>query len=190
MIFKSFLLVRKELFTSLIQQLEIVETKFPVRVLRSKNNTISVAIILEAEADQERGEGEERSRGAGAGQLTNIGSMLFTRGVSGTRVVTGQTCLHCVIMCNSDDILSVVSGTDNKCIEGVTFAGWGSHTDHTAAAYLTAAAAIGMTKLDLDRPAAPQDPGQGQSSELHHLCPGLYTEPVHAGEAHLSVPVH
>ena len=30
----SFLLVRKQLFTSLIQQLEIVETKFPVRILR------------------------------------------------------------------------------------------------------------------------------------------------------------
>ena len=56
--------------------------------LRSKNNTISVAISLEAE--QERGEGEERPRGAGAGQLTQIGSMLFTRGVSGTRVVTGD----------------------------------------------------------------------------------------------------
>ena len=48
-------------------------------------------------------------------------------------------------------ILSIVSGTDNKCIEGVMFAGWGSHTDHTAAAYLTAAAAIGMTQLDLER---------------------------------------
>ena len=48
-------MVRKQLFTSLIQQLEIVETKFPVRVLRSKNNTISVAISLEAE--QERGAG-------------------------------------------------------------------------------------------------------------------------------------
>ena len=31
------------------------------------------------------------------------------------------------------------------------FAGWGSHTDHTGAAYLTAAAAIGMTQLDLER---------------------------------------
>ena len=55
---------------------------------RSKNNTISVAISLETE--QEREEGEERSRGAGASHLTQIGSMLFTRGVSGTRVVTGE----------------------------------------------------------------------------------------------------
>lgn len=31
------------------------------------------------------------------------------------------------------------------------FAGWGSHTDHCTAAYLTAAAGMGMTQLDLDR---------------------------------------
>ena len=31
------------------------------------------------------------------------------------------------------------------------FAGWGAHTDHGNAAYLTAAAAIGMTQLDLER---------------------------------------
>ena len=69
--------------------------------LRSKNNTISVAISLEAGADQERGEGEERSRGAG--QLTQIGSMLFTRGVSGTRVITGvYSALQCInlVICN------------------------------------------------------------------------------------------
>ena len=48
-------------------------------------------------------------------------------------------------------LLIIISGTDNKCIEGVMFAGWGSHTDHTRAAYLTAAAAIGMTQLDLER---------------------------------------
>ena len=64
--------------------------------LRSKNNTISVAISLEAE--QERGEGEAGTRGAGAGQLTQIGSMLFTRGVSGTRVVTGES-----LSCQEED---------------------------------------------------------------------------------------
>ena len=48
-------------------------------------------------------------------------------------------------------LIIIISGTDNKCIEGVMFAGWGSHTDHTRAAYLTAAAAIGMTQLDLER---------------------------------------
>ena len=44
-----------------------------MRVLKSKNNTISVALALELEG------------GEGRGQLTNVGSMLFTRGVSGTR---------------------------------------------------------------------------------------------------------
>ena len=46
-----------------------------MRVLKSKNNTISVALALELEG------------GEGRGQLTNVGSMLFTRGVSGTRAV-------------------------------------------------------------------------------------------------------
>ena len=44
----SFLLVRKQLFTGLIQQLEIVETKYPVRVLRQGqyyNTLISYAMI-------------------------------------------------------------------------------------------------------------------------------------------------
>ena len=31
------------------------------------------------------------------------------------------------------------------------FSSWGSHTNHTAAAYLSTAAAIGMTQLDLER---------------------------------------
>ena len=48
-------------------------------------------------------------------------------------------------------LIKFIAGTDNKCIEGVMFAGWGAHTDHPGAAYLTAAAAIGMTMLDLER---------------------------------------
>ena len=44
-----------------------------------------------------------------------------------------------------------LSEADNKCIEGVMFSSWGSHTNHTAAAYLSTAAAIGMTQLDLER---------------------------------------
>merc|ERR1719510_1537273 len=60
--------------------------------------------------------------------ISEIGSMLFTRGVSGTRVVTGR---------------------DTKVIEGYTFKAWGSHWDKTDTPYLTAAAAIGMTQEDI-----------------------------------------
>jgi len=116
--YKQLLNIRKQLFSSLCSQLEQLQTRYPVRVMRSKNNTISVALALEFGSDESRG------------QLTSVGSMLFTRGVSGTRVVTGS---------------------DNKCVEGVMFAGWGSHSDSCQTAYLTAAAGIGMNQLDLDR---------------------------------------
>lgn len=50
--------------------------------------------------------------------------MLFTRGVSGARVVTGQ---------------------QDKEVEGHLFSGWGSHSPSMAGRpYLTAAAAVGM----------------------------------------------
>eukprot|EP00095_Tigriopus_kingsejongensis_P010687 snap_masked-scaffold261_size233860-processed-gene-1.22 protein:Tk10687 transcript:snap_masked-scaffold261_size233860-processed-gene-1.22-mRNA-1 annotation:"o-phosphoseryl-trna selenium transferase" len=61
--------------------------------------------------------------------VSALGSMLFTRGVSGTRVLTGKDC---------------------KTIEGHTFEGWGSHSGGTPCPYLTAAAAIGMTEQDID----------------------------------------
>ncbi|KAL9891283.1 O-phosphoseryl-tRNA(Sec) selenium transferase-like isoform 1-T2 [Glossina fuscipes fuscipes] len=49
---------------------------------------------------------------------TELGSMLFTRGVSGTRIVT-KGC--------------------NKCIDGFEFADWGSHESNLDCAYLTVA---------------------------------------------------
>ena len=114
--YKSLLEKRKQLFSSLVSQLEGLEARFPVQVLRSKNNTISVALAIKLQADLKH--------------LTSLGSMLFTRGVSGTRVITGR---------------------DSKAIEGVLFQGWGSHTDHCSQGYLTAAAGLGMTDLDLER---------------------------------------
>ena len=114
--YKSLLERRKLIFSSLVSQLEGLETRFPVQVLRSKNNTISVALAIKLEADMKH--------------LTSVGSMLFTRGVSGTRVITGR---------------------DSKSIEGVMFQGWGSHTDHCSQGYLTAAAGLGMTDFDLER---------------------------------------
>ncbi len=62
-------------------------------------------------------------------EKTQIGSMLFARNVSGVRVVTGK---------------------DKKNVAGLWFSGFGAHTDAYPTAYLTAAAAIGMTKNDVD----------------------------------------
>ena len=114
--YKSLIETRKEEFSRLVSELEALQSLYPVRVLRTKNNTISVALAITQESDSKH--------------LTNIGSMLFTRGVSGTRVITGL---------------------DSKSIEGVIFQGWGSHTEQCSQGYLTAAAGLGVTGTDIDR---------------------------------------
>ena len=61
---------------------------------------------------------------------TSVGSMLFARNVSGVRVV---------------------SGSDRKNVAGIWFDGFGSHMDkYPCSPYLTAAAAVGMTKQEVD----------------------------------------
>ena len=44
----------------------------------------------------------------------------------------------------------VVPPDSTKEINGYVFTGWGAHAQHYRCAYLTAAAAIGMTKADVD----------------------------------------
>lgn len=62
--------------------------------------------------------------------LTQLGSQLFLRCVSGTRVV---------------------SNFEHKVINGHEFRGWGSHHDSYPTAYLTAAATIGMMPIDVEQ---------------------------------------
>ena len=83
--YKQLLDTRKQMFNSLGSQLKSLEEKYPVRVLKSKNNTISIAVSLDWFKDVTDKEGEGRK------EMTSVGSMLFTRGVSGTRVVTGTS---------------------------------------------------------------------------------------------------
>ncbi|XP_033646029.1 O-phosphoseryl-tRNA(Sec) selenium transferase-like [Asterias rubens] len=61
--------------------------------------------------------------------VSEVGAMLFKRSVSGARVVPKGA---------------------SKTIGGVTFIGYGSHSDSYPTAYLTAAAAVGITKEDVD----------------------------------------
>lgn len=61
--------------------------------------------------------------------FTEIGSMMFSKFVMGARLVApGET----------------------KVIEGHEFKNWGSHTDDATVGYLTASAAIGVKKEDID----------------------------------------
>ena len=111
---KGFLKDRKEMYTYLQQELSICAEKHGEVVLKTPHNPISMAMSL---------------RSINASEATHLGSMLFTRFVSGTRVVAKG---------------------DVKEVSGYTFQGFGSHSNNYPCAYLTAAAAMGMTKEDVD----------------------------------------
>ena len=78
-------------------------------------------------------------------EATAVGSMLFTRGVSGTRVVTGK---DSKIIGKLQAIRSL-PWIFSPFPGGVHFEGWGAHTATCNTAYLTAAAAIGATIDDV-----------------------------------------
>ncbi|XP_071830497.1 O-phosphoseryl-tRNA(Sec) selenium transferase-like isoform X2 [Apostichopus japonicus] len=116
--YKSLLQKRKDVFKHLKEKLSALAEKYDERLLETPHNPISMVMSLEkfdSEADSKL--------------VTELGSMLFTRCVSGARVVPrGVT----------------------KEIGGHVFQGFQSHTNSYPCAYLTAAAAIGMTKDDVD----------------------------------------
>ena len=105
---------RKEMFAYLRAQLSQVAEKHGEALLDTPGNSISLAMTL---------------RQFDSSDVTQLGSMLFIRNVSGTRVV---------------------SGSDRKTIGEHEFRGFGSHFDSYPCAYLTAAAAVGMTRDDVD----------------------------------------
>ena len=96
--------LRKEVYKYLKSKLETLAAKHGERVLETKHNTISIAMTLDRLDDPigTRGDVEEEGAGSvesGGGERTTplpnrartfVGSMLFKRCVSGTRVVTGK----------------------------------------------------------------------------------------------------
>ncbi|KAH8385100.1 hypothetical protein KR200_004289 [Drosophila serrata] len=88
-------------------------------VIDSRDNSISLAITLSTL--DKAGQNSDISR---------LGAMLHTRGVSGARVITsGQ----------------------NKTIDGYEFQGFGSHRNDLKVSYLTVAAAMGTTIEEIDK---------------------------------------
>ncbi|KAK7070844.1 hypothetical protein SK128_002687 [Halocaridina rubra] len=112
--YKKLLAERKMMKKQLEELMEVVVQKNGLRLLSTKNNPISIGMSLPQDSSS---------------VLTELGSMLFLRGVSGTRVI---------------------ATTDAKTISGHTFQGWGSHASDYPVAYLTAAASIGMTAEDIN----------------------------------------
>lgn len=114
--YKKLLSERKECMLYLKEKLELITSKYNEKVIETKNNRISVAITLSNLKSKK--------------DISEIGSMLFTRCVSGTRVI--------------------ISDGNSKMINDCLFKNWGSHFDSYPFTYLTAASAIGIKKDDVD----------------------------------------
>jgi O-phospho-L-seryl-tRNASec:L-selenocysteinyl-tRNA synthase len=113
---KRLLQQRKEVFTQLKEGIEKVAVENNERVLSSPHNAISIGMTVDTISYDD------------PSMITYLGSMLFARGVSGTRIVNKN---------------------EAKSIEGYRFRGYGSQCNEYPHAYLTAAAAIGMTSDDV-----------------------------------------
>lgn len=118
---------RQKLMFEFQSKFEEVALKYNERALVCPKNTISYGITLDSLSQPIEGETADSIRKA---EVTSLfGSMLFTRCVSGTRVVSkGQS----------------------KIISGHNFIGFGSSTEDFPHSYLTAACAIGLTNAEMD----------------------------------------
>ncbi|XP_037401995.1 O-phosphoseryl-tRNA(Sec) selenium transferase-like [Pygocentrus nattereri] len=115
--YKKLLSERKELYTHLAQELKALAERHGERLLHTPHNPISLAMSLD---------GLQSSCDKA---VTQLGSMLFTRQVSGARVIP----------------LGM-----KQTVSGHTFHGFMSHSDAYPCPYLNAASAIGITKNDVE----------------------------------------
>lgn len=106
---------RKAVAAHLRRRLEEWAAAHGERVLETPKNPISFAVTVDSVTE--------------GADPTYFGSMLFSRGVSGTRVVKPGV---------------------KKEVCGISFDGYGAHTDAYPHAYFTAAAAIGLTEAEVD----------------------------------------
>uniref|UniRef100_A0A671YYF5 O-phosphoseryl-tRNA(Sec) selenium transferase n=1 Tax=Sparus aurata TaxID=8175 RepID=A0A671YYF5_SPAAU len=114
--YKKLLSERKEIYSFLAQELKSLASAHGERLLHTPHNPISLAMSLDglqAESDK---------------AVTHLGSMLFTRQVSGARVIPlGK----------------------EQTISGHTFRGFMSHSEEYPCPYLNAASAVGITRDDV-----------------------------------------
>ncbi|XP_068134364.1 O-phosphoseryl-tRNA(Sec) selenium transferase [Hyperolius riggenbachi] len=115
--YKNLLTERKEMFAYLSSELKELATKHGERLLETQHNPISMAMSLKSLNDK------------GGTAITQLGSMLFTRQVSGARVVPLGS---------------------SQTVNGYDFKGFMSHSNDYPCAYLNAASAIGIKKQDVD----------------------------------------
>ncbi|KAG7273852.1 hypothetical protein CRUP_014545 [Coryphaenoides rupestris] len=115
--YKRLLAERKEMYSVLAEELRTLAAAHGERVLHTPHNPISLAMSL----DGLRGDGDDKA-------VTQLGSMLFTRQVSGARVIPlGK----------------------EQTVSGHTFRGFMSHSEAYPCPYLNAASAMGITRDDV-----------------------------------------
>lgn len=111
------------------KRLEAVVSKYGERVLVCAGNTISFGVTLDSLArPREQDEEEEEYLKSTSKQVSSFGAMLFSRCVSGTRVVPRN---------------------QSKVLGGHEFVGFGSSTQNYPYAYMTAACAIGVSPAEV-----------------------------------------
>ncbi|XP_020779568.2 O-phosphoseryl-tRNA(Sec) selenium transferase [Boleophthalmus pectinirostris] len=114
--YKKLLSERKEMYSVLAQELKNLASAHGERLLHTPHNPISLAMSLSGlQGDDDKA-------------VTQLGSMLFTRQVSGARVIPlGK----------------------EQTISGHTFRGFMSHSEAYPCPYLNAASAVGITRDDV-----------------------------------------
>ncbi|KAG2465612.1 O-phosphoseryl-tRNA(Sec) selenium transferase [Polypterus senegalus] len=115
--YRKLLQERKDTYTYLAEELKTLAEAHGERLLKTTHNPISLAMSLQG-IDQQNDKA-----------VTLLGSMLFTRQVSGARVVPLG---------------------NEQTVSGHVFKGFMSHATEYPCPYLNAAAAIGITKQDVD----------------------------------------
>uniref|UniRef100_A0A3Q2Q230 O-phosphoseryl-tRNA(Sec) selenium transferase n=1 Tax=Fundulus heteroclitus TaxID=8078 RepID=A0A3Q2Q230_FUNHE len=114
--YKKYLSERKEIYLFLAEELKSLASAHGERLLHTPHNPISLAMSLD---------GLQASSNQA---VTQLGSMLFTRQVSGARVIPlGK----------------------EQIISGHTFRGFMSHSESYPCPYLNAASAVGITRGDV-----------------------------------------
>jgi O-phospho-L-seryl-tRNASec:L-selenocysteinyl-tRNA synthase len=128
--YKRLLQDRNDMLKTFPSTLEAVATRYGERLLICPSNTISFGITLDTLArPQDTSETNEQYVQSVERDISSFGAMLFSRCVSGTRVVPKA---------------------QKKIMSGEQFVGFGSSTNNYHSAYMTAACAIGVSKTEID----------------------------------------
>lgn len=128
--YKRLLKERQDVLETFPTRLQEVAQKHGERLLHCPSNTISFGVTLDNLARPKEDDEEEMAYFKAVSKgISSFGAMLFSRCISGTRVVPRG---------------------ESKTMGGQEFVGFGSSVTNYKHAYVTAACAIGVNKAEVD----------------------------------------